>query len=360
MRCAKCGKEFQEGSVCPFCGGENIITEEETAIPVLKNETGKRKLKKMDKIIIVIVAVVLVIAIAVAAAVIKSKNKQNDTNNKPTVETQEEPTQEFKPVTISEDVSVTLSGISTEFADSLEEFEQQAGEAEAFKPEATAAFSQNANTPTQKTPNKNQITPEQYLEATTVITTEPANTSSNAVKTIAAFFNGKYYFDGEMISGSEKSPMEIAMDGDDFEVFTEMEGTDIAMMKLDGKIYLLNPDAKKYAEINAAVKKMMGLNDDTFDFKFNKVKFDAANPNSVTNATYKSESAVCYTYENSDTKLQFIAVNDEIRQMTLFGKDGKADTVLQADEFTAEIPSGMLSFKGYSKTNIISFMSSMM
>ena len=46
--------------------------------------------------------------------------------------------------------------------------------------------------------------------------------------------------------------------------------------------------------------------------------------------------------------------------MTLFDSDSKAKTVLVADEFSLEIPEEMMNFKGYSKTNIISFMSSLM
>ena len=49
-----------------------------------------------------------------------------------------------------------------------------------------------------------------------------------------------------------------------------------------------------------------------------------------------------------------------VKQIILYNTDGNAETVLAADEFSAEIPDEMLNFKGYSKTNMISFMSSLM
>lgn len=330
-------------------------------IPVVgMNTGGKKRLQKMDKVLIIVVAAVLVIAVIVAAVIIHSKNKKSETagaafvSEKAGDESADGETVSIDPVTVSDDVSVTLDGVTLDYAEDLEAFAHQTSETQTVKPQASSSYTYAAPTTSAKS-----VTPEKHLEETTVITTVPAESSNNAVKVISSFFSGSYYFDGSMISGSEETPLEIAMDGQDFEMFTEMDGTDIAMMRLDGKLYLLNPSNKKYTEINSAVKKMMQIDDDMFEFEFNKIKFDAENPNSVTKASYKGENAVCYRYEDDETRLDFIVVNDEIKQMTMY-KNGAADTVLAADEFTSEIPDDMLNFKGYSKTNMISFMSSMM
>lgn len=367
MKCAKCGKEFPYGKSCPFCGNTEISISESDTIPVLTNEPKKRRLKKMDKIIIIIVAAVLVIAVVVAAVVIKSKNKKNEPQDNIVPEATGELSENnsdktFEPVTFSEDVSVTFSGVTTDYAAEMEDFTLQSSLATAMRPEASTLFSQQSTSGSTSAakPTTPTVTPEQHLEATTIKTNTPAQSSNNATKVISAFFNGKYYLDGSMISDSEKTPMEIAMNGADFEVFSEMEGTDIAVLNLGGKLYLLNPETKKYAEINSAVKKMMGMDEDAFEFSFNKIKFDPNAPASITEATYNGKKATCYTYKNDETTIEFIAVNDEIKQMAMYDKNGKADTILIADEFTAEIPSNMLTLKGYSKQNIISFMSSMM
>ena len=343
------------------------ISAENANIPVVNLlSERKRKKAKMQKIVIVII-VLVIIAAAVAVAVIaaKSKNSKNGGDQADTAEVagdelSSDEEADTSPVTFNEDVSVSFEGISLDYADALSDYSSQASDVEALKQELSAAFSQAQKQQSASTTKKQQVTPQQHLEETTIKTSKPAGASNKAKKVIAAFFSGEYYFDGEMISGGEKMPLEMAMKGSDYEVFTEMEDTDIAIMNLDGKLYLLNPGTKKYAEVNAAVKKVVGISDDMFSFDFNKIKMDAYAPTSVTQAEYKGQPAVCYSYKDTDKQLEFIVVNDDVKQMTLYNSGGTADAVLVADEFSAEIPAEMFNFKGYSKTNIISFMSSLM
>lgn len=319
----------------------------------------------MIRNIIIIAAPALAAAVVIIAAVIVIRKKRKEvhtpiTETPGTAAADNKDEENFEPVTAAEDISVTFSDVSTDYAAAMEDFNLQTELTTAVKPETVSQLMRQTAAAKPEKPKKNSVTPEQHLEVTIVRTENPAAPSDKAVHVIESFFNGQYYFDGEMISGDEKNPMEIAMNGDDFQVFSEMDGQDVAIMKLSGKIYLLNPDTKKYTELNNTIKKITGLDDSTFDFSFNKIKFNASEPTAVTEATHNGRPAVCHTYQNSETKLEFITVNDEIKQMVLFNEDDKPDTVLEADEFTAEIPAEMLNFKGYSKTNIISFMSSMM
>lgn len=366
MKCSQCGGEFPAGSVCPFCGHSEASAE--APIPTVSAESeNRRKSKKLDKILIVVVIAVLVIAIITAVVIIKHrKTKPDDVPGAvsesagDTIPEEEPEKTTFEPVTFSEDVSVTFQGITTEFAGDLEDFAAQAAGTTAVKPETTVFGGAPTTTAAPASVGKPQKSPEQHLEETTVKTTDAAEQNNDALRVIAAFFNGTYYLDGTMITGNEEMPLEIAMNGADYEVFTEMDGTDIAIMNLGGKIYLLNPANKKYMELSAAVQKMMGISDDMFTFEFTKIKFDAYSPSSVTQATYNGSPAVCYSYRGDGNALDFITVNNEIRQLILYNADGKADTVLETDEFSEKIPDDMLNFKGYSKTNMISFMSSMM
>ncbi len=353
MKCNNCSHEYN-GIRCPECG--------EFAVPVVINsKTGyERKNKKME-IFFIVAAVIVVVAIIVAVVI--TKNKKNDVPvNQPVAEetqgflpeTQEKDT---TPVTFTEDVSISFEGIDGSYADDLLEHATVSSTTVAFKPEATTAASRPAQT---TKPAKPQVSTTKHLEETTAVTQNPANGSDEVIKVLTAFFGGKYYLDGTMISGGEKTPVEIAMDGSDFQIFSEMDGKDIAIMNKDGDIYLMNPDTKKYTELNAAVKKMMGLNDTDFSFSFSKVKFDASEPVSITQATHKGKPAVCYKYKNSENEMDFIAVNNEIVQMVLYDSQKKPDTIVDFDEFTAGYPSDMLTFKGYSKTNMISFISSIM
>lgn len=312
---------------------------------------------------IIIIASVVIIAVIITISVIKSKKRNKEdtiiTENKADfiVPTDKNNDSEIDttPVTFMEDVEISFEGISSDMADMLTEHELNAASTVAIKPEFKPAIS-NAKPKTEKP----KITTKEYLEKTTVITNENTDGSKNFTDVITSFFNRTYYFDGEMISDGEKTPLEIAMNKSDFQLFTEMEGKDISLMSLEGKIYMLNPDTKKYTELTASLQKMMGMDASQFSFEFNNANFDGDNPDCVKKAVYNGQDAVCYSYKNKDTQMDFICVNDEIKQMTLFDTDYNAKTVLVADEFSSEIPDEMLNFKGYSKTNIISFISSLM
>lgn len=335
-------------------------------IPVVSaiNENNRKKKKLMEYLPIVVI-IVLIIAVIITVAVVKSKKSNKEepagfvTENAGDfiVPSDEEGETDTSPVTFSEDVEVTFEGISLDFADELTEHAINASSTIAIKPELRPS-----TTVTQKpsAPAKPQITTKEHLEKTTVVTTEKTESSNSVTNIIASFFKGKYYFDGEMISGGEKTPLEVAMNGSDFQLFSEMDGKDISIMNLNSKIYMLNPDTKKYAELTSSFQKMMGVDASQFSFEFNNVTFNGEAPSSVTKAQYNNQDAVCYTYKNENNHMEFITVNDEIKQMTLFDKDGTANTVLVADEFLSEIPEEMLNFKGYSKTNMLSFISSLM
>lgn len=359
MKCKKCGRE-SSGSQCPFCGYGTPSSEDVLNLPVLRaGAYKKRKKEKMIKFFI-IAAVVLLIITAIAIAVkLGGRKAKNDTSNVIQTEATGDEMQQTKepdtsPVSADEDISLSLEGFSSDYADAIGDYNSTAANMDAIKESTTSSLSSSGTT------QKEQITPGQHLEATTVKSGTPANSSSAVLKVVNAFFTGTYYMDGDIIKDTEKQPLEMAMNGSDYQVFTEMDGNDISIMYLGGKLYLVSPNDKKYTEVNAAVKKLAGISDDMFSFEFNKVKFDAYSPSSVTAAEYNGKKAVCYTYEDKSTKLEFIAVNNEIKQMAMYDSDGKAETVLVTDEFSAEIPSEMFNFKGYSKTNIISFMTSFM
>lgn len=334
-------------------------------IPVVSASIeNERKKKKLMEYLPFVIAAVLVIAIIITVAVVKSKKNNKPDSDEVVTESSGDllisPDNEAdtSPVTFSEDVEVTFEGISLDLADDLTEHAFNSASTMAIKPEVKTTIGGSVPAETKK-PSFPQITTKEHLEATTVVTTEKTDGNDRALHTIASFFSGKYYFDGEMLSNGEKMPLEIAMNGADFQVFSEMEGKDISFMNLDSKIYILNPDTKKYTEITPAFQKMIGIDGSQFSFEFNNVNFDANNPESVTKATYNGKAAVCYTYRNPKCRMEFISVDGEIVQMTLFENE-EAKNVLIADEFISEIPDNMLNFKGYSKTNMISFMKSLM
>ena len=344
-------------------------------IPVLHAENKNKGKKKriMEFLPVVIIAAILIIAIIVTISIVKSKkstaNEKTDTTQTTNTETEksndfvvpsEDQNQEevtTTPVTFMEDVEISFEGLSTEFSEMMSEHAFTSAAPVATKPEIKQTTT--SYNPVQK-PTKPQITTKQHLEATTVVTTEEANQDEDVLSVINSFFSRVYYFDGQMISGTESTPLEIAMNNDDFQVFSEIDGMDISFLMQGKKMYMLNPGTKKYTEFSATVQKMFGIDSSEFSFEFNNAEFDGYKPTSVTKAVFKEQDAVCYTYQNNEGKMEFICIDNEIKQLTVYDAEENASTVLVADEFSSQIPEEMLNFQGYSKTNIISFMSSMM
>ncbi len=341
-----------------------------TVNPVYDN--GEKK-KQMIKYIILAVIVVAVIVIAAVIAVKSSKNKDNTVDEvadtaEQTADEDDDTDSTTEDYTVSTDINIDFSAMSDEYAEDLADHmestavtvTQKATVTTASSSQSTAASSSQSTTASNASSQTQSSGSTKATESNTEKTTQPADSTSSAIDKISAFFNGVYYLDGSMVIGNEETPIEMAMSGSDIEIFTEMEGIDIAMLQLDGKTYLLNPETKKYMELSSTVKKAMGFDDDDFNFEFTNLNFDGANPSTVSKATVNGESAVCYTYIGESSIVDFYTIDDEIIQIEVADGNGTVSTVLKIDEFDASIPADMLTLKGYSKTTMLSFFSSLM
>lgn len=331
------------------------------SLPVLKAENSQgKKINKMEYWIFAVIAVVVIAVIIAAVAVSRSK-KDASAEAAVTEETAGDliiPSDEkFEPVTFTDDIEITFGDGNTELEDAVTEHSLFFSTQSAVKPEVVPTFTHTA-APEKIT--KPQISATEQLEKTTTVSEETTEAKDRIISTIAAFFSGRYYIDGSMISGGDKNPFELAMNGSDYQVFSELDGKDISIMQLEGKTYMLNPDTKKYAELTPSFQKMTGINADDLKFDFNSSGFDADKPSAVKKAVFNGNEADCYIYTSARSHIEFIADENEIMQMTVFNSDGTPATIIIADEFSAVIPEEMLNFKGYSKTNMISFITSLM
>lgn len=305
---------------------------------------------------VIIIAVVLIVYMLLR----KKKNKPSE----PPVQNllipeEDEKTPENEPpspVTFTEDLEFSFEGINEELEDALTEHSLFYSAQTAVKPE----FNTPKAPPQPEIPKTPAFDAAKYLAETTQIGEENAVADEKALSIIKSFLSGNYYFDGEMIANGEKSPMEIAMRGNDFQVYSELDGKDIAIMQSDSKSYMLNPDTKKYAELSASFQKMVGIDMSNQKFAFNSNGVDASNPTAVKKAIFNGNDAIGIIYKNEHTHLEFIVSGADILQMTMFTPQQVPMNILIADEFTSEIPENMLTFKGYSKTNMISFLKSLM
>lgn len=319
------------------------------------------KEEKQMEIFFAIAAVAVVAAIIVLIVIKKSKKKKPEIKEAEKIRTDiivpEEKEADTSPVTFSEDVSVSFNGVSLDYAERVEEFELRSAMATAEKAQAESITEKKAPAPP---PPKPKFDTEKYLSEKTRLSDEPAEANPEIIKLISSLFSGKYYFDGYMVNSGGKTVMEIAMNGSDYHVFSEMDKKDMGIMMLGSKTYLINPDTKKYAELTASFRNMIGLDSSKLTIDIGNVGLDADSPEKITKAVYDGENAVCYTYKNERLSMSFIEVSGEIKQFFKADPDGSDLNVLEADEFSSEIPEEMLNFKGYSKTNIITFVSSLM
>lgn len=303
---------------------------------------------KNKYIIIAIIAIVVIVAIVITVFVTKSKNNDENNNDVSFILENEGDT---SPVSMSDDVEISFEAMNEDLASEFEAHDIETTVTAAFKAETTTINGSSANE------NKtDKVSAQEYIEQTTVKTQQSAQKSDTVLGTIDSFFNGKYYFDGNMIQDGSSSPFEIAMDGENFIVYSEMEEMDIGILCLDGKLYLLNPAEKKYIHLSESLQKTIGIDLDSLKFEFTQAKFDGYSPSSVVEGLYNSEPAVCYIYEEGENHLEFVTVDDEVKQISQFDQSGNAKSVLRADEFTADFSDDEISLNGYKKTNMISFM----
>lgn len=334
---------------------------------------------KTKYIIIAAVALVLIIAIVIAVMVTKSK-ENDDTLSDETYANEESGNHE--PVSASDDVTVSFENMTTGMAEEFEEHDIITTLTTALHSEATTLENiitadkttiRNPENTTNRSPENTtaktekptsssaeKTTAQHYVEQTTEKTGNNAIASDDVMRIINSFFKGKYYFDGTMVADGAQSAMEIAMDGNNYIVYSEMDGMDLGVLSLDGEFYLINPSAKKYTVLSKTLQNMMDLDMDSLKMDFNAGAFNGFQPTEVTEARYNGKSAVCYTYKNSQHHYDFVVVNGEIIQMVQYNSSGKAATVLHFDEFSADFDKNMVSIKDYKKTNILSFVKDMM
>lgn len=208
-------------------------------------------------------------------------------------------------------------------------------------------------------------------ETTTATTpaTEPSGDNNTADKEqadaaitqIKAFYDRKCYFEGKMFENGEGSPMSIAFDGDNYEVYTQLDGIEISIMKKDGKFYMKRPAAKQYVELNDSLMSMVGLSMDDINVNFGSKDFNSLTPDSVFDVTINGQQGVCYQYKTESGYSEFYAVDGQLKEIDIKDNNMTNQTQLQVDVFSTTIPSDQLNVNGYTQAkSLFSMLSDMM
>lgn len=219
--------------------------------------------------------------------------------------------------------------------------------------------------PTEENSSAETTTDETTTDETTTV---PANIVEEYPEAIKAFFAGEYYLKCAM----GENPMELAIDGENYEVAISYEGIDMALM-YKKNVYIKYADVdgkKKYIVFDDEMKKQlstMGAGDfsSVFDelaqqmisvFKFAEVE-NIGNPALYEDVEYNGEVYDMYSFGNSDSKINFYTDGDEVRYIVNVDAEGKEVTVIDVVELNSDIPSSMISTRKHTKVdNILGFM----
>lgn len=163
--------------------------------------------------------------------------------------------------------------------------------------------------------------------------------------------SGTYSFTGKTVDGSGSSDLEIAKTPDSLYLGAKFNDIKIAVLTIDGKVYLVNPKEKRYLDLNTPIMKaeMKALNMDVEDFA-NTGSFDFSFFPPLEEAT-RCERVGSYV------KYVFEAASGSIN-VTMYGKklisleNARDGSVYRIDftEVTNTVPAEKRELSGLKKT----------
>lgn len=180
---------------------------------------------------------------------------------------------------------------------------------------------------------------------------------------VQAFIDGKYYLKGVIYSSGEAMPSIIATDGKNFHFTTDTSGISIGILILDDVTYIIQPNAKIYAELSATLVSALGIDD--FDVtEITNIKLDGAD-NSVTKinqsaVTINGEAGICNEYVYDTTTVRLYSVGDRLIQVDNYDSNGTLTMQIVVNEISDVIPSDQLTLKGLEKSSVTKFITSFM
>ena len=212
--------------------------------------------------------------------------------------------------------------------------------------------SANNNSTNNNTSNEN--TPQ--AENTTVsaeMTTVSAETLNKTDLLVKAFFNKKFFLKGALYSGGTGDPIHMAMDGDNFEVLTNIDGTELSFLRLDKKMYIKRAATKQYVSLTTAFFKLLGMDPESLTFDFGDVDYDKIkNTAKISNVKINNNPGICYTFKNDTQSFKFYFEKEELRQIVIYDNSGTVVSEFSIDYFSETIPADQLTVEGYKKTGI--------
>lgn len=194
------------------------------------------------------------------------------------------------------------------------------------------------------------------------VTASNTEQADKALAQIKAFFDRSCYFEGALYSSGEGNAMAMSLDGDNMETLANLDGTEVSLLKLDGKLYLKRPAMKQYVEFTDAVTKMMGFSIDDLQFDFGATSYEKMQNKLVASydVTVDGKDGVCYRYAGTDRTFNFYSVDGELKQITTTDTNGVVDTEIYISKFSESIPGDQLTLKGFTQASLMTMFADFM
>lgn len=305
--------------------------------------------KKANKLPIIIIICVLAVALLAGIALYIAKNIDKEPDNSAIVENSTED-HDHEPDKLEEFLSQTLQEKITNEHGSEISREEYATLIQQQLAEATTILQQNVGSTSPHIIVENTTAPTTTGNSQTETTTKKQNTEKIDAQ-IKAFFNRKFYIQGAFYSGNTGDPLYMSMDGENFEVLTNLDGTELSFLKIDNKMYLKRTALHQYAELSESFFDALGMDPSMMQFDFGDTKYDdVKNKFTVSEVTINGKKGFCYYYKNAEQAFKFYATNDELKQIEIYDADGSIASQFAIDYFSESIPGDQLTLKGYEKT----------
>lgn len=329
--------------------GANVDFSAKKELDTVKINPESKKNKKLPIIIIVCVLVIAIVAGVIVYAVKKGGGKPNGDNivDEPS---SAETLQSFDEQQLMSYFDKQMSeGLTNEEGVSISK-EEYIADIQQKVQEATTVLSTDVGNSSHYVITENTTAP-----ITNGTTASDKDQVDKAQAQIKAFFNRSCYMRGALYADGVGDPMSMAFDGDNFEVLTNLDGTEVSILRLDGTLYLKRPALKQYVELTDSVMDVIGISADDFNFSFGTKNYDDMKSKLI--GTYDiavdGANGVCHRYESEEQIFNFYSVDGELKQIDICDSDGVIDSQLTIDYFSESIPGDQLTLKGFESTGIM-------
>ena len=373
--CPGCNKVFDDqDAFCDVCGiklenAETVVTvEPENAAPV-----EKKKGLLWWHILLIVLAVIIVAGIVFAIVYFTGKDNDGDADGEESVSQEEDDEDSDEKNSINgeeESIGGNNSGTEDEsvLVDVPDEPEDITNNEETpdNNDNKPGSSDNNNNKPGSSDNNNNNNKPgssdnNNNSGSGNGNSGNPGSTgtgNSSVDAQINAFFDGKYYmasYDAEL--GSDET-LEIAVDGEDFQLSMEAEGMSLRIIYLDGATYLVNQN-DKYINLNDLTD-LMGedvLETGSFTALVDKLDVSKYNFTSVTTGVEQvdNETMNYKKYTASDAQLYFYFTSEEVRRIKLVSGNDETSFDMAVNSFSPAIPSDMLDLDVLIESNVFEF-----